>query len=214
MFGKIYCISNDINDKVYVGKTLSSLENRFQEHCRSAKKNSCEKRPLYNAMNKYGIEHFSISLIEEVPIEELEIKEQYWISQYNSYKYGYNATLGGDGKQLYDYRLFVEDYGQGMLIKEIAEKHSCDIQTVIDALRLYNIDTKQNSLDRQKHLVHQYNKDGKYLQSFESHRAAARYLIDNGYSGKVSSIATNIGRVLQGQRKTAAGYIWKAQKDE
>lgn len=211
MYGKIYCISNDINDKVYIGKTLSSLENRFQEHCKDSVKERCEKRPLYNAMNKYGIEHFSISLVEEVPIEELDSKEQYWIAQYNSYSFGYNATVGGDGKQLYDYRLFVEDYNNGMLIKDIADKHCCDTHTVTDALKLYGIDTKKNNLDRQKHLVHQYDKTGNYIQSFESYRAAARYLIDSGESaGKVTSIATNIGRVIKGERKTAEGYVWKA----
>jgi hypothetical protein len=32
MNGFIYKITNDINDKVYIGKTLSSIENRFKEH--------------------------------------------------------------------------------------------------------------------------------------------------------------------------------------
>ena len=210
MYGKIYCISNDINDKVYIGKTLSSLENRFQEHCKDSIKERNEKRPLYNAMNKYGVEHFHIDLVEEVPIEELNLKEQFWIQQFNSYNYGYNATTGGDGKQLYDYHLFIKDYNNGMLINEIALKYGCDKHTVTDALRLYNIDTKKNNLDRQKHLVHQYDKQGNYIQSFESYREAARYLIANSETtAKITSIATNIGRVVKGERKTAEGYVWK-----
>ena len=32
MNGFIYKITNDINDKVYIGKTLSSIESRFKEH--------------------------------------------------------------------------------------------------------------------------------------------------------------------------------------
>ena len=56
----IYKITNDINNKVYVGKTNLTIEKRFREHCTDSKKFTIEKRPLYNAMNKYGIEHFHI----------------------------------------------------------------------------------------------------------------------------------------------------------
>lgn len=77
MKGKIYKIYNDVNDKLYIGKTVSSIEKRFQEHCDDSKKERCEKRPLYNAMNKYGIEHFFIELIEECDLKELSEKEIY-----------------------------------------------------------------------------------------------------------------------------------------
>ena len=213
MYGSIYCIKNDINDKVYIGKTLSSLKTRFQEHCKDSTRTRCDKRPLYNAMNKYGVEHFAIELIEKVPIEQLNERERYWIDYYGSYGGGYNATSGGDGKQLYDYRKFVIDYADGMLIKEIASKYNCDTQTVIDALRLYDIDTKQNNFDRQSNSVNQYDKKGNFIRSFKSYNEAARYLIEQGEAtGKVSSITTNIGRVIKGDRKTASGYIWKANK--
>ena len=29
----IYKITNDINGKIYIGKTLSTIEQRFKEHC-------------------------------------------------------------------------------------------------------------------------------------------------------------------------------------
>ena len=77
MKGKIYKIYNDVNDKLYIGKTVSSIEKRFQEPCDDSKKERCEKRPLYNAMNKYGIEHFFIELIEECDLKELSEKEIY-----------------------------------------------------------------------------------------------------------------------------------------
>ena len=51
----IYKIINDINDKVYIGKTNFSLEKRFREHCQDAFRDRNEKRPLYAAMRKYGI---------------------------------------------------------------------------------------------------------------------------------------------------------------
>ena len=39
MTGKIYCISNNINDKLYIGKTTyPTIEERFKEHCIDCKK--------------------------------------------------------------------------------------------------------------------------------------------------------------------------------
>ena len=128
MNGYIYQITNDINDKIYIGKTLSSLEKRFQEHCKDSAKPSKEKRPLYDAMRKYGIEHFTISLIGEYPVSELSDKEIFWIAEKNSYHNGYNATRGGEGKQLYDYDEFVAKYLEGKLIKDIAKEFECSIQ--------------------------------------------------------------------------------------
>ena len=75
----IYQIINDINQKVYIGKTEFSIEERFKEHCRDAFKDRNENRPLYAAMRKYGIEHFHIELIEET--QEPEEREIYWIEQ-------------------------------------------------------------------------------------------------------------------------------------
>lgn len=99
MTGFIYKITNDINNKIYIGKTLSNIQKRFQEHKKDSEKISLSNRPLYNAMRKYGIEHFSIEIVEEPDINILNDREIYWINYYNSYVNGYNATIGGDGKQ-------------------------------------------------------------------------------------------------------------------
>lgn len=73
----IYKITNDINNKVYIGKTLLSIEKRFKEHCKDYKREGKEKRPLYRAMNKYGIEHFSIEEIEECNYNVINDREKY-----------------------------------------------------------------------------------------------------------------------------------------
>ena len=77
MDGFIYKITNDINGKIYIGKTLNSLEHRFNEHKRASRKKYCENRPLYSAMRKYGVENFSITLIEKASIEILAEREIY-----------------------------------------------------------------------------------------------------------------------------------------
>lgn len=75
--GYIYCITNIINNKQYVGNTI---EERFKEHCRDSRKTRCNKRPLYNAMNKYGIENFKIEELEYIEDDKLLAeREIYWI---------------------------------------------------------------------------------------------------------------------------------------
>lgn len=209
MNGYIYCITNMVNGKQYVGKTISPIAKRFAEHVRDSRKPRCEKRPLYDAINKYGADNFTIEVLEEVSPDNLEKAEQSWIEKLNTYHDGYNATAGGDGKILYNYADFARDYNSGMLVQEIAEKHGCDSHTVTDALRALGIDGKANNLQRQSHAIKQLDLEGNYIQSFPSQREAARFLIEQGHNGNISSIATNIGRVLSGKRKIANGFRWE-----
>ena len=87
----IYKITNKINGKSYIGKTLKTIEVRWSEHCQDYKKERNEKRPLYSAMKKYGVNNFSIEEIEECNEEELNEKERYWIEFYRTFKYGYKC---------------------------------------------------------------------------------------------------------------------------
>jgi hypothetical protein len=48
----IYKITNKINGKSYIGKTLKTVKERWSEHCQDYKKERSEKRPLYSAMSK------------------------------------------------------------------------------------------------------------------------------------------------------------------
>ena len=212
MKGKIYKIYNDVNDKLYIGKTVSSIEKRFQEHCYDSKKERCEKRPLYNAMNKYGIEHFFIELIEECDLKELSEKEIYWIGYYNSYKNGYNATLGGDGKILYDYDLIVQLYQNGLTGKEIANQLVCDIDTVRKALLSAGLNPNDNMIKLLSKKVEMHDKEtNELLKIFDSQMDAGRWLKENNKTEdkKLSRVSGRIGDVCNGKRKTAYGYKWK-----
>ena len=95
--GYIYKIINLSNQKLYIGQTKKTIEERFQNHLKLAKKHI--NRCLYNAMNKYGYNNFIIEQIEEVPDEQLDDREKYWIAYYNTtnHDYGYNMTAGGGG---------------------------------------------------------------------------------------------------------------------
>lgn len=216
---KIYLITNDMNDKVYVGKTEFSIEKRFQEHCKDREKREEEKRPLYNAMNKYGIEHFSISLIEECSTEDAPVREQYWIEYYNSYSNGYNATLGGDGKAYIDRQHLYKLWQQGLMIKDIADLTGHDKTHISDLLKqmgITNEDIKYRTIRGRaygacKQVEMLDKKTNEVILTFDSTRDAARYLIqtlslnpksESGYSSHISE-------VCNGKRKTCQGYKWR-----
>ena len=211
--GKIYKIINDINDKVYVGKTMSTIEKRFKEHCADSTRRNEENRPLYRAMNKYGIEHFSIHLIEECSDEEASAREQYWIGFYKGYTNGYNATRGGDGKAYIDVSELLRLWSLGKSLSEISEIVHHDKSWISILLKEKGI-KESEILERgmSKKGVEMLDKNTEeVLNTFSSTRDAARFLIkekglkssnEGGYSGHISE-------VCQGKRKTCQGYKWR-----
>ena len=106
-FYQIYLITNTENNKHYVGQVLQDkgYKARFQEHL-----NSCDSvtNRLYSAMQHYGIDKFTVTLLEEnIPENQIDYKEIYYIGLYNTYyenNLGYNMTLGGQGVHGYRHK--------------------------------------------------------------------------------------------------------------
>ena len=90
----IYKIKNTINNKIYIGQTVRTLEKRINQHKR---RKNCV---MYSAFKKYGFDNFEIEKIDEAStIEELNQKEQYWINKLNSiFPNGYNLDSGGKNR--------------------------------------------------------------------------------------------------------------------
>ena len=74
--GYIYKITNTLNDKVYIGQTVKSLQKRFTQHKNNSNKPYFSQIVLYKAFNKYGIENFTFEQIEEVPNDCLDEREK------------------------------------------------------------------------------------------------------------------------------------------
>lgn len=102
MFSNIYIIKNKVNNKLYVGQT-TNVEKRWKEHKYHGIHDENTSIYLYNAMKKYGIDNFTIEVIEkDIPLDQINDKETYWIKKLNTLKpNGYNLTLGGEGTKGY-----------------------------------------------------------------------------------------------------------------
>lgn len=95
---EVYCITNLINGKEYVGQTKYDSQYRFKQHCeKSVNVNSkFQCYALYNAIRKYGRESFMVITLFQGPLEELDNNEIEAIDALNTlYPNGYNMTPGG-----------------------------------------------------------------------------------------------------------------------
>lgn len=208
----IYKITNDINGKSYIGKTEFSIDKRFKEHCKDAFRERMNQRPLYRAMNKYGIEHFHIELLEET--DNPEERECFWIEKLGTFgNNGYNATLGGDGKKYIDYNLVVATYKEIQEINKTAELLGICVDSVSDILHQKEVEvltTQQVLTNKYGKITNMYDLEDNFLRSFPSTNEAARYMVANNLTGcKHTTIKQHITEVCTGRRKTAAKFKWK-----
>ncbi len=100
MIGVIYKAQSP-SGKIYIGKTSKSLERRKNQHYNNAGNRNCPSynSKFYRALRKHGNQViWTIEHEEEETQSFLNAIEMFYITWYNSYKKGYNSTLGGEGQ--------------------------------------------------------------------------------------------------------------------
>ena len=204
----IYKITNKKNQKIYIGKTLLTPEARFKEHIKDHQREEEGNRPLYRAMKKYGVENFFIETVEECEEKDINEREKYQIEYYGSFKNGYNATIGGDGKRYADYELIYTTYQEVKSIEKVHQITGYDHATIRTALEINQITKEirvENDRINRSKKVAMLNKDNdEILQVFIGTREAGRYL---------NKHHQHINEVCLGKRKSAYGYKWKYLED-
>ena len=90
----IYKITNQINNKCYVGQSVD-ISKRWKDHAKCGLGiDAPQGNKLYKDMQEIGIWNFSWELLEACPREQLNEKEKYYINLYQSQDFGYNSTKG------------------------------------------------------------------------------------------------------------------------
>lgn len=95
--GAIYCITNIVSGKRYIGQTIHSIKTRWSYHLRATRNNS--RCNLHCAIRKYGAAAFKIEQIAFAEtLKDLNEKETYYIAKLGTLApNGYNLTTGGEG---------------------------------------------------------------------------------------------------------------------
>lgn len=96
----VYLLTNKVNGKYYVGRTVSKNLKRYlcckKSNAKTGKRT--HGMPIINAIAKYGFENFYIDILAEPKtVEDLDNLERLWIILLDSRnpKLGYNVQAGG-----------------------------------------------------------------------------------------------------------------------
>ena len=172
MKGFIYKITNKVNGKSYIGQTRYTVEFRWRQH--QHKKDNVY---FHNAIHKYGVDNFIVETLEECDYKDLNSREIFYIAKYNTFKNGYNLTIGGDGNR----RLLLDDkyeeikelYLSGFSSNKIATLYQVDKASIVKILKQLGIKLRSNKLNINNKEFQELVKD--YQTGYSLKELAKRY---------------------------------------
>ena len=206
--GYIYKITNLQNNKIYIGKTTTCIQERFSKHIYEANTPNTKGYMfiLHKAFRKYGINNFNIEQIEEIDNFLLNDREIYWINFYNSMiPNGYNMTFGGEGSTKINYKLVYELWDSGKSISQIASilNHSItQLKIILSSYKNFNNEeNNRRTINATKKQVGQYDKNtNELIKIHDSIKDAA---------AAVNVDRSCISRCCSGKKKSSRGFVWR-----
>ena len=215
-------LKNKKNGKIYVGQTIRSIENRFEEH-RAGRSSRC--RAIYNAIQYHGWDNFEKDYYE-CPDEDLNFDEELLVREMGTLSpNGYNLMEGSGkpseeskqknrdahlGEKSYMFGIPKSDetrqkLSEAHLGKTLSEETK---QKISEAKIGHDVsgETKQKMSEAKRgennhnsKRVYQYDLDGNLIGSFASTGEAGRHLKKDGM---------NISACARGEQKTAYKFKW------
>lgn len=81
----VYCITNIVNNKIYIGSTSTNFRHRYLQY-KSGFKRELDNQPvLYKAFKKYGFENFKFEILSICSKEDCIVTEQLYINKGTDY---------------------------------------------------------------------------------------------------------------------------------
>lgn len=206
----VYKVTNLKKDRIYIGASTKSVEERKKDHLQKVDKYDNNK--LYDAISTYGAEAFVWETIDTAStVDELAHKEKHYITYYNSKENGYNSDLGGGFKKtIYKYHLeskelietfeCLDDAGESVgAVKQQISRACLSVNKVFGGYywSYEKYDIFEISKDQRKKIVCQYTSDNTLLACFSSVAEASR---ETGVNRSC------IAKVCRGVRNVAGGY--------
>ena len=205
--GYIYKIQNKTNNKVYIGKTVNSIQERWLEHIDEASRG--DNTLLHKAITKYGQDGFYVDKVEECPCELLNEKEIYYIALFHSHmsEGGYNMTYGGEGTTKYSDNEIMTLWASGLRACEIAKKLGANPNTVSQRLKFLVEDNaaRKRFVESIKKPVIQYDIYGTPIKIWDS--ASKAEIALNLSRGSISKCCNKL-------RYTSGNCLWKFMNDD
>lgn len=188
----VYMHKNKINGKVYIGRT-NNIQKRWANG--STYKGSVL---FYKALQKYGWDGFEHIILEDnLSFEESQKKEQEYIALYRSAerKFGYNLTFGGEGTRVND---------------EVKHKLSASLKKAYADPELYQQAVRRckEIAEQNRQPVCQFDKSGKYIQTFPSMKIAAQSVGAKKCTGIQNCVSLKTTLI------SYKGYYWCLEKDK
>ena len=212
--------------KVYIGQTSFTEERRWKEHCFLAfyVKSKDYNTPLSRAIRKYGADSFTCTILEDgiFDHETLLNRERYWITYYDSYKKGLNATMGGDGYRTIDTNKVKSLWDEGHCVRDICLLLNIDSATALKHLNMTAVECeKRGPVYKTKNSIKYFGdyktgknipvscfslETGEHVKSFRSFYEAAKFV--------KSKFSSSIIRATKGVYSSAFGYYWRIGEDK
>lgn len=185
----VYCHTNLINGKKYIGITKNSPKKRWGRNGIHYKKCTL----FWKAIQKYGWNNFSHEILDTNLTEEEAIqKEREYIEKWNTMKFnGYNLTSGGEinKKISNEYRQHLKESHLGIKYSETTKKN-------MSKAKIGHIGYNCKSVWMCDKITHEK------IKWFKNSLEAGKYV------SNTPSASSHIRKVCCGQKPSAYGYFW------